>query len=99
MKGTTELYFLCKLGSGRASCCLLMPNPLSPWFSVVTKAPVTRVKVTQPCQSIPAVAFPVMGALFFLLLVVLGVLLFRNRALRRGRGRRDAGPTAITRRL
>ncbi|KAG9330523.1 hypothetical protein JZ751_024069 [Albula glossodonta] len=42
----------------------------------------------RPSLSIPAVASVVLGALLVLLLVVLGVLVFQNRGLRRGRDRR-----------
>ncbi|KAJ8349016.1 hypothetical protein SKAU_G00276050 [Synaphobranchus kaupii] len=47
--------------------------------AVGTKWRVTPVPHSLP---IPAVAFLVMGALYFLLLVVLGVVVFQNRALR-----------------
>ncbi|KAG9331335.1 hypothetical protein JZ751_019358, partial [Albula glossodonta] len=45
----------------------------------------TRETQAPPSLNIPAVAFVVLGALLFLLLVVLGVLVFQNRGLRRGR--------------
>ncbi|KAG9330685.1 hypothetical protein JZ751_022416 [Albula glossodonta] len=43
----------------------------------------TRETQAPPSLNIPAVAFVVLGALLFLLLVVLGVLVFQNRGLRR----------------
>ncbi|KAG5853569.1 hypothetical protein ANANG_G00027400 [Anguilla anguilla] len=51
--------------------------------AVVSTQPVPRLKEAPASPCIPAVAFLVMGALLFLLLAVLGVLLFQNRALKR----------------
>ncbi|KAG9328948.1 hypothetical protein JZ751_009132 [Albula glossodonta] len=53
-----------------------------------------RTSVTQPSPSlsIPAVAFVVLGALLFLLLVVLGVLVSQNRGLRRALSKGDHAP-------
>ncbi|KAG7455906.1 hypothetical protein MATL_G00246010 [Megalops atlanticus] len=68
----------------------------SPTFS--TRPVVTRQSQPQvnppPSQplSIPAVAFLVLGALFFLLLAVLVVLLFQNRDLKRVLNQRDQAP-------
>ncbi|KAJ8337378.1 hypothetical protein SKAU_G00385980 [Synaphobranchus kaupii] len=52
-----------------------------------------RVTPVPPSLPIPAVAFLVMGALYFLLLVVLGVVVFQNRALRRGSGLYEDPPS------
>ncbi|KAG5853570.1 hypothetical protein ANANG_G00027410 [Anguilla anguilla] len=60
--------------------------------TVVSTQPVPRLKEAPPSPSIPAVAFLVMGALLFLLLAVLGVLLFQNRALRRALSQWDNAP-------
>ncbi|KAJ8348965.1 hypothetical protein SKAU_G00275540 [Synaphobranchus kaupii] len=57
--------------------------------SIETKRRVTPVPPSLP---IPAVAFLVMGALSFLLLVVLGVVVFQNRALRRALSQWDHAP-------
>ncbi|KAG9337279.1 hypothetical protein JZ751_029565, partial [Albula glossodonta] len=56
--------------------------------------PRRRTPVTQPppSLSIPAVAFVVLGALLFLLLVVLGVLVSQNRGLRRALSKGDHAP-------
>ncbi|KAJ8349033.1 hypothetical protein SKAU_G00276220, partial [Synaphobranchus kaupii] len=51
-----------------------------------------RVTPVPPSLPIPAVAFLVMGALSFLLLVVLGVVVFQNRALRRALSQWDHAP-------
>ncbi|KAJ8349012.1 hypothetical protein SKAU_G00276010 [Synaphobranchus kaupii] len=51
-----------------------------------------RVTPVPPSLPIPAVAFLVMGALYFLLLVVLGVVVFQNRALRRALSQWDHAP-------
>ncbi|XP_035258756.1 scavenger receptor cysteine-rich type 1 protein M130-like [Anguilla anguilla] len=59
---------------------------------VVSKQPVPGPKEAPPSPSIPAVAFLVMGALLFLLLAVLGVLLFQNRALKRALSEWDHAP-------
>ncbi|KAJ8267344.1 hypothetical protein COCON_G00125160 [Conger conger] len=66
------------------------PTPMPPVSkSPVSKSPVSKPHVPKPPPpppsglSIPAVAFLVMGALSFLLLVLLGVLLLQNRDLRR----------------
>ncbi|XP_035259493.1 uncharacterized protein LOC118220006 [Anguilla anguilla] len=59
---------------------------------VVSKQPVPRLKEAPPSLSIPTVAFLVMGALLFLLLAVLGVLLFQNRALKRALSEWDHAP-------
>ncbi|XP_061110616.1 deleted in malignant brain tumors 1 protein-like [Conger conger] len=66
------------------------PTPMPPVSkSPVSKSPVSKRNVPKPPPpppsglSIPAVAFLVMGALSFLLLVLLGVLLLQNRDLRR----------------
>ncbi|KAJ8349020.1 hypothetical protein SKAU_G00276090 [Synaphobranchus kaupii] len=57
--------------------------------SIGTKRRVTPVPPSLP---IPAVAFLVMGSLYFLLLVVLGVVVFQNRALRRALSQWDHAP-------
>ncbi|KAI1901295.1 hypothetical protein AGOR_G00032840 [Albula goreensis] len=61
---------------------------------VTCAEPRRRTPVTQlpPSLSIPAVAFVVLGALLFLLLVVLGVLVFQNRGLRRALSKGDHAP-------
>ncbi|XP_064181227.1 uncharacterized protein LOC135249547 [Anguilla rostrata] len=59
---------------------------------VVSKRPVSRLKEAPPSRSIPTVAFLVVGALLFLLLVVLGILLLQNRGLRRALSQRDHAP-------
>ncbi|XP_064180861.1 deleted in malignant brain tumors 1 protein-like isoform X16 [Anguilla rostrata] len=59
---------------------------------VMSEQPVPVPKEAPPSPSIPAVAFLVMGALLFLLLAVLGVLLFQNRALRRALSEWDHAP-------
>ncbi|KAJ8358597.1 hypothetical protein SKAU_G00151220 [Synaphobranchus kaupii] len=51
-----------------------------------------RVTPVPPSLPIPAVAFLVMGAVYFLLLVVLGVVVFQNRALRRALSQWDHAP-------
>ncbi|KAJ8349015.1 hypothetical protein SKAU_G00276040 [Synaphobranchus kaupii] len=51
-----------------------------------------RVTPVPPSLPIPAVAFLVMGALYFLLLVVLGVVVFQNKALRRALSQWDHAP-------
>ncbi|KAG9330945.1 hypothetical protein JZ751_021439, partial [Albula glossodonta] len=61
-----------------------MPSPSSSPPSETTRRR-TRETQAPPSLNIPAVAFVVLGALLFLLLVVLGVLVFQNRGLRRGR--------------
>ncbi|KAJ8373310.1 hypothetical protein AAFF_G00266660 [Aldrovandia affinis] len=53
---------------------------------------VSRPRQTPPSLPIAPVAFVVLGALFFLLLVVLGVLLLHNRALRRALSPGDHAP-------
>ncbi|XP_035259333.1 scavenger receptor cysteine-rich type 1 protein M130-like isoform X2 [Anguilla anguilla] len=59
---------------------------------VVSTQPVTRLKEAPASPSIPTVAFLVVGVLLFLLLAVLGVLLFQNRALRRALSKWDHAP-------
>ncbi|XP_061077379.1 deleted in malignant brain tumors 1 protein-like [Conger conger] len=61
-----------------------MPPTLPVSKSNVSKSNVSKPPLASPSnRSIPAVAFLVMGALIFLLLVLLGVLLLQNRDLRR----------------
>ncbi|KAI1901294.1 hypothetical protein AGOR_G00032830 [Albula goreensis] len=69
-------------------------TPATTTTSTTKPEPRGRTPVTQPppSLSIPAVAFVVLGALLFLLLVVLGVLVSQNRGLRRALSKGDHAP-------